>query len=115
MQEIPPYALAWSEAFESDLDRIASRFNGKSGGHEWFDAAADALYENLQHNPFANTHQLGASDIRYIRTREHFPDSIPALYVTFRIEKPAPDGLIELRRVVTEDEIRDESLWTAIF
>jgi hypothetical protein len=43
------------------------------------------------------------SDVRYLRTREFPSLDMPPLYLTFRFESA---DLIELRRIVTEDDVR---------
>ncbi|MHB8642344.1 MAG: hypothetical protein ACYDA3_05620 [Gaiellaceae bacterium] len=52
----------------------------------------------------AVSHPLGSdTDVREIRSREFPSLGMPALYATFRVEAP---GVIELRRIFTEEDIR---------
>ena len=73
-----------------------------------FDTLFFALKELLERDPWKASHALGDdTDIRYVRSREHFAvDDMPAMYVTLRIEGAPPDGTVTLRRVVMEADLR---------
>ena len=43
---------------------------------------------------------------RVMRTAEYLPTSVPPMYVTFRIVRLPPDGLVSMRHVITEADVR---------
>lgn len=98
MSEPQFFAFVEGPFFASDLAKI-----------ELTDQARDALVFALQDlliygDPDTVSHVLSSdSDVRYVRSREFPSLQMAPLYLTFRFEG---EGQIELRRVVTEADVR---------
>lgn len=103
--ELPPYRWVEGPDFERLRNLIAPPEQFES-----YMVVIDAL---LLWKPRAVTYDLGERDpavagIRYLRTGEHMElrGKMPEMYLTFRIVREPPDGLIELRKIWTVADLR---------
>ncbi len=92
------YGFVEGEHWASDIARIEPARRAR-------DKILFALQDLLLFgNPNAVSDVLGDNtDIRYVRSREFPSLEMPPLYMTFRFETA---DLIELRRIVTEADVR---------
>jgi hypothetical protein len=101
--EFPPYALRWEPSWDDDLAKIHP-------GEGARDAVLDRLAQALEWNPFAYARLLGELEgMRiYLVSTRHFKadEDFPNMYVTFSVVRDPPDGLLSLRRVLSEADVR---------
>jgi hypothetical protein len=94
------YSLRFEHSFWADVDLI------QPDRGAWGDMF-DAIYDVLERTPEIHPVRIPETGGRILPTRRHVsPRQMVPMYVLYAILRPAPDGLVSLRRVATEEDVR---------